>query len=71
MKRRFEFVGGSSSKFWTVAVESTTVTVQYGRLGTAGQTNTKSFADHAAANKHAEKVIAEKLGKGYVECAAV
>ena len=43
------------------------VTVRYGRIGTQGQTNTKSFPDEAAAARHAEKLIQEKTGKGYRE----
>ena len=43
------------------------VTVRYGRIGTNGQTQSKSFADEAAAEKHADKLIAEKTAKGYVE----
>jgi DNA ligase-1 len=65
--RRFEFVGGGSDKFWAVAVNGPTVVVQFGRNGTAGQTNTKSFEDSTAAQKHAEKLIRQKTGKGYVE----
>jgi predicted DNA-binding WGR domain protein len=68
MKRRFEFVGGSSAKFWEVTVGKAAVTVCFGRLGTSGQSQTKSFDNAAAAQKHADKLIQEKLGKGYVEC---
>ena len=71
MSRRFEFVGGSSAKFWEVNASGCDVTVRYGRLGTAGQSLLKSFTDPAAAHKHAEKLIAEKTAKGYVETAAV
>jgi predicted DNA-binding WGR domain protein len=71
MKRRFEFVGGSSAKFWEVSVTGSQVNVSYGRLGTSGQTQTKDLGTPAAAQKQAEKLIAQKLGKGYVECAAV
>ena len=67
MTRRFEFVGGNSAKFWHVSVSGTTVDVRYGRLGTTGQSLTKSFANPAAAQKHADKLIAEKLAKGYRE----
>ena len=66
--RRFEFVGGSSAKFWEVSVNGNDVTVRYGRIGTSGQEQTKSFADAEKAQKHANKLIAEKTGKGYVEC---
>lgn len=66
-KRRFEFVGGNSDKFWEIESHGTEVTVRFGRNGTDGQSNTKTFSDEAAAQKHAEKQIAEKVGKGYVE----
>ena len=67
MKRYFEFVEGSSAKFWEVAVSDKTVTVRFGRIGTNGQTNVKTLADADAATKHAEKLIKEKTGKGYLE----
>jgi DNA ligase-1 len=66
-KRHFEFVVGKSSKFWEIAVEGTSVTVRFGRIGTNGQTQTKTFGDAAAAGAHAEKLIGEKTEKGYVE----
>lgn len=70
MKRRFEFSEGSSNKFWEVTVAQASVTVCFGRIGTGGQVQTKSFGNAAAAQKHADKVIAQKLTKGYVECPA-
>ncbi len=66
-KRRFESVGGTSDKFWEIDIKGTEVTVRFGRRGTSGQTNTKTFADEATAKKHADKLIEEKTGKGYVE----
>ncbi len=66
-KRRFEFVGGSSDKFWDVSVNGSEVEVSFGRTGTNGQTTTKTFPDNAAAEMHAEKLIREKVGKGYCE----
>ena len=65
--RRFEFVGGSSQKFWEISVAGNSFTVRFGRIGTAGQSQTKSFADEAKANREAENLIAEKVKKGYVE----
>jgi len=65
--RHFEFVEGAAAKFWEIAIEGTDVTVRFGRIGANGQTQTKSFADAAAAQKHADKLVAEKSGKGYVE----
>jgi DNA ligase-1 len=65
--RRFEFVEGTSSKFWEVSCEGSDVIVRYGRIGSAGQTLRKPFPDAAAAERHAEKLIGEKTGKGYAE----
>jgi predicted DNA-binding WGR domain protein len=66
----FEFVEGTSSKFWAVTVSGTTHTVRYGKIGTAGQSKAKTFADAAAAAHDAGKLVAEKAGKGYVETTA-
>lgn len=67
MKRRFEFVGGSSAKFWEVTVVQSAVTVRYGRLGTDGQSQTKPFAAVELAQQHADGLIRQKVAKGYVE----
>ncbi|MFM8582702.1 MAG: WGR domain-containing protein [Planctomycetaceae bacterium] len=65
--RRFECREGGASKFWQVLLRGTDVVVQFGKLGTQGQQSVKSFSSTAQAEAHAEKQIAEKLGKGYVE----
>lgn len=65
--RRFEYVGGSSAKFWEVRVDGKEVTVRFGRLGTAGQQQSKTLPDEARATAHAEKLIREKTAKGYRE----
>ena len=67
MKRRFEFVQGTSAKFYEVEVSGNAVSVTFGRIGTSGQTQTKQFASRADAQKHADLQIAHKLKKGYVE----
>ena len=69
--RRFELVEGTSSKFWSVGVEDAELTVTYGRIGTAGQTKTKSFASAAAASAEAAQLIREKTAKGYTEVGGV
>lgn len=66
-RRRFELVGGSSRKFWEVAVDGCAVVVRFGRIGTAGQTQQKLFSDPATAKRTAERLVREKLAKGYVE----
>lgn len=65
--RRFEFVEGTSSKFWEVVVEGSVLVVRFGRIGTAGQTKTKTFPSPEAARKELDKLVREKTGKGYEE----
>lgn len=65
--RYFEFVGGTSKKFWEITLAGTSFTVRYGRIGTAGQSQSKSFTDEARAKLESENLIAEKVKKGYVE----
>jgi predicted DNA-binding WGR domain protein len=67
--KRFEYVGGGSDKFWEITTRGTEVIVRFGRNGTSGQTTTKVFPDAAAARKHADKLIRQKTGKGYVAVA--
>ena len=64
---RYEFKEGSSSKFWEIEVGGKALTTKWGRIGTAGQTLTKSFKDEAAARKEHDKLVAEKTKKGYEE----
>jgi predicted DNA-binding WGR domain protein len=65
--RHFEFVSGSSSKFWEISTSGNSFTVRFGRLGTIGQSQTKTFEDDAGARRESEALIAQKLKKGYVE----
>lgn len=67
--RRFECVDGGSRKFWEVSVEGSELRVRFGRIGTAGQTKHKTFADEAAALRERDQLIREKTGKGYAEVA--
>ena len=66
-KRRFEYVAGTSDKFWEIHVSGNDVIVRFGRNGTNGQSSTKTFGNEAAATKHAGKLIADNTNKGYVE----
>ncbi|MBN1207125.1 MAG: WGR domain-containing protein [Myxococcaceae bacterium] len=68
--RRFEFVEGSSSKFWSPEVQGNTFIVIYGRIGTPGQRKEKAFPDEASARREYEKKVAEKLREGYREVSA-
>lgn len=68
--RHFEFTDGNSAKFWEISLEGNDVAVRFGRIGTQGQTQTKTLADVDAATRHADKLIAEKTKKGYIETKA-
>ncbi|SFQ96353.1 WGR domain-containing protein, predicted DNA-binding domain in MolR [Lentzea waywayandensis] len=63
--RRWELVADGSAKFWEIGQDGATVTVRFGRLGTAGQTQTKELASAEAADAHVTKLVAEKEKKGY------
>ncbi len=65
--RRFEMVEGTSSKFWEVALDGADVTVRFGRIGTNGQTKTKTHASPEAARKDHDKLVKEKTNGGYTE----
>lgn len=69
-QQRFELSDGSSSKFWTVTVDGKSHTVRYGRIGTTGQTKTKTFDSSAGATAAAEKLIEQKTKKGYKPASA-
>lgn len=62
---RFEYVEGTSAKFWEIEVDGSSVTTRWGRLGTAGQEKTKAFASPAKAQAEYDGLIREKMGKGY------
>lgn len=65
--KRFEFIEGGSKKFWEIGQTGCDMTVRYGRIGTNGQTQTKTFPDEARTSREVQKLIAEKMKKGYTE----
>ncbi len=65
--RTFSLVEGTSDKFWNIDVVGPSVTVNYGRTGTNGQTKTTSYDTAEKAKAESDKLIASKLKKGYVE----
>ena len=67
MKHFFYCQEKDSNKFWNIKTENNTLTVHFGKVGTNGRENVKQFDDSAAAEKEAEKLIAEKSRKGYKE----
>ena len=67
MKRIFINQTGDSNKFWTIEQFDNKYIVQWGKLGTEGRSNEKEFATKDECLKEIEKLIKEKMGKGYSE----
>ncbi|EKL8230620.1 WGR and DUF4132 domain-containing protein [Escherichia coli] len=65
--RHFIYQDEKSHKFWAVEQQGNELHISWGKVGTNGQSQVKSFADTAAAEKAELKLIAEKVKKGYVE----
>jgi uncharacterized protein (TIGR02996 family) len=65
--RTFEFTDDRSNKFWNIDLRGASFTVSFGKVGDKGQTQTKDFPDAEQARKAHDKLVAEKLAKGYVE----
>jgi predicted DNA-binding WGR domain protein/cell wall assembly regulator SMI1 len=63
--RSLEFHDGISNKFWTLTLEGSKHVVEFGRVGTKGQEQTKAFDSPEAARVAFDKLVAEKLKKGY------
>ncbi|HEX6361249.1 DUF4132 domain-containing protein [Actinophytocola sp.] len=65
--RRFTFESGTSHKFWSIDRDGSTVTINFGRVGTAGQTQVKDLVSATEAEAHVAKLVTQKLKKGYEE----
>ena len=59
--RTFQFSDAKSHKFWNIDVQGKSFTVTFGKIGTAGQTKTKEFAD---AYSHIWHSLGEEFRKG-------
>lgn len=69
--KHLKYIDGSADKFWQIETDGTQYTVVFGRNGTAGTTQVKTFGSEAECLKAAEKLLAEKLKKGYSETGEV
>lgn len=56
-----------TTKFWNIRVGSDEFTVHYGKLGTIGKVQIKYFESEDICRKEADKLIRQKLRKGYIE----
>jgi predicted DNA-binding WGR domain protein len=62
-----EFAEGTSSKFWRARLEDRTLHINYGKVGTAGQTQVKDFGTADVAATEYDKLVSEKRRKGYID----
>ena len=69
-RRELIFSDSKSNKFWNIELNGSDYTVNYGRVGTKGQTNTKSFDSADDAKADYDKIVAAKLKKGYADTAS-
>lgn len=65
--RSFQYTDAKSNKFWTITLEASSHTVSYGRIGASGKIETKTFSTSYLAKQSYEKLIQQKLSKGYIE----
>lgn len=63
------FSEGSSNKFWRAKVDGGELTTNWGRVGTDGQSKTKSYGGASDALAELEKQASKKRKKGYVDTA--
>jgi predicted DNA-binding WGR domain protein len=65
------YTDAKSNKFWRAKVEGSTLTINFGRIGTNGQTQLKELGSPEAAEKERDKVANSKRKKGYEDQAPV
>ncbi len=61
----FELDDAKSHKFWEIVRNGSEFTTRYGKVGSTGQSQTKTWPNEAMCQKEARKVIREKVKKGY------
>jgi predicted DNA-binding WGR domain protein len=65
--RYFEFTDGKSNKFWEITLHVDRHSVRFGRIGSKGQEVTRSFSGVQQARADFERLIRQKVAKGYRE----
>ncbi len=62
---RYEYTEGTSNKFWEIELKGSTYRCKWGRIGGSTSMNSKDCGTAAAGKKAYDKLIAEKVKKGY------
>lgn len=63
---QYFFDDGNSRKFWSYTQSGKKQTTRHGRIGSEGRETKKTFPSPAAAEADTEKLISQKVKKGYV-----
>ena len=64
-KARYEFSEGSSNKFWEIELSGSSFTTTHRKIGAPGATTLKEWPDAATAKTEYDKIVAQKVNKGY------
>jgi predicted DNA-binding WGR domain protein len=70
MKKQLTYKDDKSDKFWSIETNGNSFTVTYGKVGTSGASQTKTFKSEYECENEAEKLVKEKVKKGYAERAS-
>jgi predicted DNA-binding WGR domain protein len=63
---RYEKVDGMKDpEFWLAEIEGTTVTIQFGKVGTSGHRASRQFTSIQEAKEFVEKRLKDKLTQGF------
>lgn len=65
MKEYLEYKDDKSGKFWQIEVAGNQFTVLYGKIGTDGREQVKTFDSEEKTLKEAQKLVNQKVSKGY------
>lgn len=63
--QRLNYQEYGNDKFWEAATDGNKLIVRWGKAGTKGQIQLKTFSNEESAIKEKERLIREKTGKGY------
>lgn len=67
MKRKFVYQSETSNKYWNISIEAHLQIINFGKLGTKGRETVKDFGNRENCLHHSNKLIQQKLKKGYTE----
>jgi predicted DNA-binding WGR domain protein len=67
MKKYFINQQADSNKFWNIESNNTNIIIRYGKIGTEGRELIKEFLSNEICIVEFEKLIKDKISKGYIE----